>query len=103
MLRATVTKLVREFGCKLHDLYFSPNIIPVFKSRRMSWVGHVAYMWETGGAHAVLVGMLDGYRLLERPRRRWDGNMKWILKKWNGETDWIDLAKDRGGVMAGST
>jgi hypothetical protein len=34
---------------KLHngehnDLYFSPNIVGVIKSRRMKWVGHVARM-----------------------------------------------------------
>jgi hypothetical protein len=28
----------------LHDLYASPNIITVIKSRRMRWVGHVARM-----------------------------------------------------------
>jgi len=27
---------------KLYDLYFSPNIIRVIKSRRIKWVGHVA-------------------------------------------------------------
>jgi hypothetical protein len=35
------TKLHNE---ELHDLYCSPNIIRVVKSRRMSWVGHVARM-----------------------------------------------------------
>jgi hypothetical protein len=27
---------------KLHDLYSSPNIVRVIKSRRMIWAGHVA-------------------------------------------------------------
>jgi hypothetical protein len=27
---------------ELNDLYSSPNIIQVIKSRRMKWVGHVA-------------------------------------------------------------
>ena len=27
---------------ELNDLYSSPNIVPVIKSRRMRWVGHVA-------------------------------------------------------------
>jgi hypothetical protein len=29
---------------ELHDLYFSPIILRVIKSRRMRWVGHVARM-----------------------------------------------------------
>jgi hypothetical protein len=31
---------------ELHDLYSSPNIIRIIKSRRMRWVGHVARMGE---------------------------------------------------------
>jgi hypothetical protein len=31
---------------KLHNLYASPNILRVVKSRRMRWVGHVARMEE---------------------------------------------------------
>jgi hypothetical protein len=31
---------------ELHNLYASPNIIRVIKSRRMRWVGHVAHMEE---------------------------------------------------------
>jgi len=34
---------------ELNDLYFSPNIILVIKSRRMSWAGHVASMGEMRG------------------------------------------------------
>jgi len=31
---------------ELNDLYSSPNIVRVIKSRRMRWVGHVAHMGE---------------------------------------------------------
>jgi len=31
---------------ELSDLYFSPNIVRVIKSRRLRWVGHVTCMWE---------------------------------------------------------
>ena len=39
---------------KLHneernDLYCSPNIVLVIKSRRMRWAGHVALIGERGG------------------------------------------------------
>ena len=41
---------------ELNDLYCSPNIVQVIKSRRMRWVGHVARMEEGRGMHKVLVG-----------------------------------------------
>ena len=41
---------------KLNDLYSSPNIVRVTKSRRMRWAGHVARMGEERGAYGVLVG-----------------------------------------------
>jgi len=42
---------------KLNDLYSSPNIVRVMKSRRMRWVGHVARMGEE--VCRVLVGKPD--------------------------------------------
>jgi len=41
---------------ELNDLYCSPNIVRVIKSRRMRWVGHVARMGEERGVCRVLVG-----------------------------------------------
>ena len=55
---------------ELRDLYSSPNIVRVIKSRRMRWAGHVARMGEDRGVHRVLVGKPEGRRPLERPRRR---------------------------------
>ena len=34
---------------ELNDLYCSPNIVRVIKSRRMRWEGHVARMGEWRG------------------------------------------------------
>ena len=34
---------------ELNDLYSSPNIVRVIKSKRMRWAGHVARMGEEGG------------------------------------------------------
>ena len=45
---------------ELNDLYSSPNIVRVIKSRRMRWAGHVAHMEEERGEHKVLVGKLEG-------------------------------------------
>jgi hypothetical protein len=36
---------------ELHDLYSSPNIIRIIKSRRMRWEGHVARMGEKRNAY----------------------------------------------------
>ena len=45
---------------ELNDLYSSPNIVRVIKSRRMRWAGHVARMGEERGVYWVLVGKLEG-------------------------------------------
>jgi hypothetical protein len=54
---------------ELNDLYSSPNIIQVIKSRSMRWAGHVACVGEGRGAYRILVGSLEGRRPLGRPRR----------------------------------
>jgi len=56
---------------KLNDLYSSPNIVWVIKSRRMRWAAHVALMREGRGVYRVLVGKPEGKRPLGRPRSRW--------------------------------
>ena len=43
---------------ELNDLYCSPNIVRVIKSRRMRRAGHVARMGERRGAYRVLVRRL---------------------------------------------
>ena len=45
---------------ELNDLYCSPNIVRVIKSRRMRWAGHVARMRERRGVYSVLVGKPEG-------------------------------------------
>jgi hypothetical protein len=41
---------------ELQNLYSSPNIIKMIKSRRMRWAGHAARMGETKNAYRILVG-----------------------------------------------
>jgi len=41
---------------ELNDLYTSPNILRVIKSRRMRWAGHVARMGEERGVYGVFGG-----------------------------------------------
>jgi hypothetical protein len=66
---------------ELNDLYSSPNIIQVSKSRIMRWAGHVARMEEKRGAYRILVGKPEGRRPLGRPRRRWEDNIKTDLQE----------------------
>ena len=45
---------------ELNDLYSSPNIVRVIKSRIMRWAGHVARMGEERGVYRVLEGKPEG-------------------------------------------
>jgi hypothetical protein len=49
---------------EFHNLYSSPNIVRVIKSRRMRWAEHVARMGEGRGVYRVLVGRAEGKRPL---------------------------------------
>jgi len=66
-----------------NDLYSSPNIVRVIKSRRMRWAGHVARMGEERGVIGCWWGNrregdhwedlgVDGWITLGRISRRWD-------------------------------
>jgi len=80
---------------ELNDLYSSPNIVRVIKSRRMRWGGHVARMGEERGVYRILVGKPEGRRPLGRPRRRWADNIRMDLQEVKcGYMDWIGLARD---------
>jgi hypothetical protein len=81
---------------ELHDLYSSPSIIRIIKSRKMRWAGLVARMGEKRSSYRLLVGKREGRRPLGRPRRRWMDNIRMDLGEvgW-GDVDWIGLAKDK--------
>ena len=64
---------------ELNDLYCSPNIVRVIKSRRMRWAGHVARMGEEMGVYRFLVGKSEGRRPLGRSRFRWVDNIRMDL------------------------
>jgi len=71
---------------ELNDLYSSPNVVRVIKSRRIGWAGRVARMGENRG----------GKRPLGRPRRGWEVNIKMDLEDVGcGNMKWIVLAQDR--------
>jgi hypothetical protein len=81
---------------ELHNLYSSPSIIRIIKSRRMRWAGHVARMGEKRNVYRLLVGKPEGKRPLGRPRRRWMDNIKIDPSEIGlNVVDWIVLAQDR--------
>jgi len=68
-------------NAELNDLYSSPNIVRVIKSRRMRWAGHVACVGKGRGVYRVLVGKPG-------ERDHWgdpglDGSviLRWIFRK----------------------
>jgi hypothetical protein len=76
---------------ELHNLYSSPSIIRIIKSRKLRWAGHVARMGEKRSLYRLLVR-----RLLGRPRRRWIDNIKMgLLEIGVSVVDWTGLAQDR--------
>jgi len=88
---------------KLHNeelsyLYSSPNNVRVIKikTNEMGGGGYVACMGERRGVNRVLVGKHEGKTPLERPRHRWEDNIKMDLQELGcGDIEWIDLALDR--------
>ena len=77
---------------ELNDLYSSPNIVRVIKSRRMTWAGHVARMGEERGCIGPCWGNrregdhwgdlgVDGWIILGRICRRWDVGI-WTGLSW---------------------
>jgi hypothetical protein len=73
---------------ELYNLYSSPNIIRMIKSRRMRWAGHMARIEEKRNAYNILVGKPEGKRPLGNPRCSWEDNIKIDLTQngvvWTG-------------------
>jgi hypothetical protein len=90
-------------GCRklhneeLHNLYSSPSIIKIIKSKGVRWAEYVARMGGKEDCNRILVGKLEEKRPLGRPRRRCDDNIKMDFREigWSG-MDWIYLAQNRG-------
>jgi hypothetical protein len=81
---------------ELHDLYSSPSIIKVIKSRRMRWAECMTRMEEGRGVYSILAGRPIGKRPLGRPRLRWEDNIKMDLRKIGIDgANWIQLDQDR--------
>jgi hypothetical protein len=78
---------------ELHNLYSSPSIIRMVKSRRTRCEGHAARMGKKRNPYRILVGKPEEKRPLGRPRRRWMSNIEMNLREiGRGDMDLTDLA-----------
>jgi hypothetical protein len=76
----------------LRNLYSSPSIIRM-KLRRLRWIGHA---WERQrDAQWVSVGKPEGTKSPERPKRRWEDNIKIDLGELG--CGWHDLDSSGSG------
>jgi hypothetical protein len=66
---------------ELIDMFCSPNIVRMIKSRRMGWVVHVTRMEKSRGVIRVLVGKSGGNSPLGRHKRRWGIILRLIFRK----------------------
>jgi len=81
---------------ELPDLYSSPGIVRVIKSRRMKWAGHLGHMGEGTGAYRILVRKPEGRRPLGRLGRRWDDNISGS-GMWEGGSNGLIWPRIRTG------
>jgi len=74
---------------ELNDLYSSPNIVRVIKSRRLRWAGHVARMGEERGRIGTLLGAW-------REGDNWgDLGVDGCMLLGCGCVDWFELVQER--------
>jgi hypothetical protein len=75
---------------ELHNLYSSPSIIRMMKSRRMRQSGHVARKGEKKNAYNILMGKPERKRPLGRPRSMCVDNITVVLR----EIGWAGMGLD---------
>jgi len=80
---------------ELSDLYSSPNIFRVIKSRRMRWMGHAARIGERRGVHSVLVGKPEVRDHLGDPGVDENNITMDLHDVVCGGMDWIELTQER--------
>jgi hypothetical protein len=59
-LHAQLSLTIELHNEELHNLYSSPSIIRIIKSRKTRWAGHVARMGEKRNVYRLLVGKPEG-------------------------------------------
>jgi hypothetical protein len=79
-----------------HNLYASPYIVRVIKSRRVRWMGHAACRGGMRDVYKIMVCKPEGKRPLGRHRLIWKDNIRMDLREIGWEdVIWIHLTRDR--------
>jgi hypothetical protein len=84
---------VRLHNKELNSLYRSLNIVGVIKSTRVRWAGHE--IEEGRSAFKILTRTPAGKRPLERPRCRWEDNIRMDIRILVNMRNWVDSTHDR--------
>jgi hypothetical protein len=85
---------------ELHNLYTSPKIIRVIKSRRIRWAEHLTRMGEMRNAYSIFFGKPERKGPLGKHRRRWEDNIRVYLREVGLEL-WIGCIWLRTGTSGG--
>jgi hypothetical protein len=81
---------------ELCNLYTSPNIIRVIKSRRMRWAEHVAHMGKIKNVYYILVGKPEWKTPFRSPKHSYEDNIRMDLRETRWEdVDWMNVTQDR--------
>jgi hypothetical protein len=68
----------------------------MIKYKILIWVVHVARVKESRGIFKILTGKPTGKRLVGKPRRRWEDNIRMDLEEIGiNARNWVDSAKER--------
>jgi hypothetical protein len=93
--REEIMEGCRKLYNELYNLCSSPNISRVVNSKKMRWVGHVAWVRDEEMHTKSLFGKPEGKRLLGRLWHKWeDVRVDLVETGWEG-VDWMHLAQDR--------
>jgi hypothetical protein len=86
---------------ELHNLYSSPSVITMIRSRGMRWAGHVGCIGGKRNAYRILVGKPGAKGPPGRPRCKWEDNIKMDLEQDRGMRTgltWLRIGTN-GGVL----
>jgi len=97
-----VCKLCKLHNEELNDLYPSPIIVRVIKSRRIIWAGYALRMGERRGVYRALVGKPEEKRPLGNPSVDERIILKWVFRKWDvgawTGSSWLRIGTGGGHV-----